>query len=75
MGTCKFPMQMDHLFPVPENFRMPPTEAEVDRFLRDACWEFSAGEGYHFTTARIYSTTWEKTLGFRPRYHFEPPKA
>ncbi len=52
-----------------------PSRDEVERFLVDSWWRFrlSASPGFRLVRDRIFSETWEKALGYRPRHQFPKP--
>ena len=55
-------------YPGSREFLRRPTEAEVDKFLRETEWEFCAWEGFRLVRCHIFKETWERALGYKPKY-------
>jgi hypothetical protein len=58
------------------DFKRQPTETQVDDFLIQSDWRFGAFQGgFRLIRGEVYSGTWQKALGYKPRYEYPKPSA
>jgi hypothetical protein len=63
-----------HQYPS-RDFDHRPSKDEVERFLDDSWWRFRALATGEFRVIRgmVFTETWEKVFGYRPKYQFPKP--
>jgi len=63
-----------HLSPS-RDFGQRPSKDEVERFLHDSRWKFSAFPEFRIVRGRVFCETWERALGYRTNHQFPKPNA
>jgi len=47
-----------------------PTEADVEKFLKDTWWEFRASRNFRLLRGEVYSDNWKRAFGYQPNHEF-----
>jgi hypothetical protein len=58
-----------------KDFKKQPTQAEVEDFLRRTAWEFRASDGFRLVRGEVYTDTWQRALGYKPKHDYPKPDA